>query len=77
MNDTLEISWMNALLTEDDRNITTAYLLLRVTIGLNILIHGASKILGGTSVFAHSLVPLFQKTPLPIWSVLCFGLALP
>jgi hypothetical protein len=31
-----------------------AYLLLRTTIGLNIFIHGASRILAGASLFAGS-----------------------
>ncbi|MBT9333328.1 DoxX family membrane protein [Paracidobacterium acidisoli] len=54
-----------------------AYLLLRITIGTNICMHGVSRILSGTASFAHSLLPLFQKTPLPGWAVLAFGLTLP
>jgi thiosulfate dehydrogenase [quinone] large subunit len=59
------------------RDVALAYLLLRATIGLNIFIHGASRILAGVSSFANSLVPMFQKTLLPAWSVHWFGLALP
>jgi thiosulfate dehydrogenase [quinone] large subunit len=59
------------------RDVALAYLLLRATIGLNIFIDGASRILAGVSSFANSLVPMFQKTPLPAWSVHWFGLALP
>jgi thiosulfate dehydrogenase [quinone] large subunit len=58
-----------------DRGI--AYLMLRATLGLNIFIHGASRIVLGLSGFAGSLVPLFQKTFLPAWSVYTFGLTLP
>ena len=36
-----------------------------------------SRILPGPSSFANSLLPPFQKTPLPGWSVFAFGLALP
>lgn len=54
-----------------------AYLLLRLTIGLNICIHGISRLLAGPASFAHALVPMFQKTLLPAWSVLAFGLTLP
>jgi thiosulfate dehydrogenase [quinone] large subunit len=60
-----------------NQDIALAYLMLRATIGVNIAIHGLSRLLAGPSGFAHSLVPLFQATPLPVWSVLGFGLALP
>ena len=62
---------------ERNRNIVVAYLLLRVTIGVNILIHGVSRLLTSPATFAHALVPMFQKTPLPVWSVYGFGLVLP
>lgn len=54
-----------------------AYLLLRVLLGLNIAMHGIARILAGPGHFAASLLPEFQKTPLPQWSVYGFGLALP
>jgi thiosulfate dehydrogenase [quinone] large subunit len=59
------------------RDIAVAYLLLRMTIGLNIFIHGLSRLLMGVTVFADSLVPMFEKTFLPGWSVYAFGLVLP
>ena len=68
---------MNNLTVERTRDVATAYLLLRTTIGLNIFIHEASRILAGASSFAGSMVPMFQKTILPPWSVYGFGLALP
>jgi thiosulfate dehydrogenase [quinone] large subunit len=68
---------LNNLTVERTRDVATAYLLLRTTIGLNIFIHGASRILAGASLFAGSLVPMFQKTILPAWSVYGFGLAVP
>ena len=54
-----------------------AYFTLRATLGLNICIHGVSRILQDPGVFANSLVGLFHKTPLPDWSVHLFGLGLP
>src|SRR5215510_5876501 len=54
-----------------------AYSMLRATLGLNICIHGVSRILQGPAAFAHTLVGMFQKTLLPVWSVHFFGLALP
>ena len=54
-----------------------AYLLLRVTLGMNICLHGVTRIAAGLTIFAHSLVPMFQKTILPPWSVYVFGLTLP
>lgn len=54
-----------------------AYLLLRMTIGTNICIHGMSKDHGGVTSFAHSLLPLFEETPLSSWLVIAFGLILP
>jgi thiosulfate dehydrogenase [quinone] large subunit len=59
------------------QDIAVAYLLLRTTIGLNIFIHGLSRLLMGLTVFADSLVPMFAKTFLPGWSVYAFGLVLP
>ncbi|MGB6691913.1 MAG: DoxX family protein [Terracidiphilus sp.] len=54
-----------------------AFLLLRLTLGLNICMHGVSRIAAGPATFANSLVPMFQNTPLPNWSVHVFGLILP
>jgi thiosulfate dehydrogenase (quinone) large subunit len=54
-----------------------AFLLLRLTLGLNICMHGVSRIVAGPATFANSLVPMFRNTPLPAWSVHLFGLILP
>jgi thiosulfate dehydrogenase [quinone] large subunit len=64
----------------DGRNpqdIAIAYLLLRATMGLNIFMHGLSRILAGTAAFAATMVPMFRQTILPGWSVYGFGLVLP
>jgi len=58
-------------------DITRAYVLLRVTLGMNICLHGVVRWTKGLHSFAESLVPLFAKTPLPPWSVFDFGYVLP
>lgn len=63
--------------TSRSLNLGIAYLVLRGTLGLNIFTHGVSRILTGTRAFANSLLPLFEKTPLPAWSVHAFGQVLP
>ncbi len=60
-----------------DFDFSIAYVLLRATLGLNILIHGFSRILMGVHNFAAAMVPMFDKTPLPVWSVQSFALTLP
>ena len=47
------------------KDVELAYFLLRVTIGINIFIHGLSRILAGPSRFADALVPTFQHAPFP------------
>ena len=55
----------------------TSYALLRITLGLNICMHGIIRWAAGLRSFAESLLPMFQKTPLPAWSVYSFGCLLP
>jgi thiosulfate dehydrogenase [quinone] large subunit len=59
------------------RNQALAYVLLRLTLGLNMSMHGLTRILAGPAQFAATLPPEFQKTFLPAASVYAFGLALP
>jgi uncharacterized membrane protein YphA (DoxX/SURF4 family) len=59
------------------KDVSRAYALLRLTLGLNIFLHGVVRCVAGLGSFAQSLVPMFQKTPLPSWSVYGFGLVLP
>jgi thiosulfate dehydrogenase (quinone) large subunit len=58
-----------------DRNL--AYLFLRVFLGINISVHGASRIYSGVAGFAIELVSQFAKTPLPRQMVYSFGVSLP
>jgi thiosulfate dehydrogenase (quinone) large subunit len=62
---------------ENDRDISLAYLLLRATLGINILIHGVARILGGPEHFASMLAQAFHSTPLPESLVVWFAYSLP
>jgi thiosulfate dehydrogenase [quinone] large subunit len=68
-------------------NRELAYLLLRLTLGVNILMHGLSRILSGVAPFAAGMMKQFASTPLPAplvhafaivlpWSELCIGIAI-
>ena len=59
------------------RDAALSYALLRVALGLNICLHGVVRWAAGLRNFAESLLPMFQKTPLPAWSVYSFGCVLP
>jgi thiosulfate dehydrogenase [quinone] large subunit len=54
-----------------------AYLLLRLTLGVNILMHGLARILSGLSPFAAGMVKQFASTPMPPPLVHAFAIALP
>lgn len=53
-----------------------AYLLLRLTLGINMLLHGAVR-LPALGAFAVGMVQQFADTPLPAMAVHLFGLVLP
>ena len=53
-----------------------AYLLLRLTLGLNILLHGAVRV-PALGAFVEGMVRQFTDTPLPAVAVRLFGLVLP
>jgi thiosulfate dehydrogenase (quinone) large subunit len=62
---------------ENGRDISLAYLLVRATLGINVLTHGVVRILSGPEHFASMLGQAFYATPLPQWLVVCFGYSLP
>lgn len=62
---------------DNGRDISLAYLLLRATLGINILIHGAARILNKPEHFASMLLQAFHATSLPEWLVVGFGYSLP
>jgi len=53
------------------------YALLRAMLGVNIAMHGISRILAGVGTFATGLEKEFAATPLPHFAVSAFGHALP
>ena len=59
----------------DDSSL--AYALLRITLGLNIFMHGTSRLLAGISNFVSGMIKMFQSTVLPTAVVVPFGYALP
>jgi thiosulfate dehydrogenase (quinone) large subunit len=58
-----------------DRNL--AYTFLRIFLGINIAVHGASRIYTGVAAFATEQVSQFAKTPLPSRMVYLFSVSLP
>jgi len=68
-------------MTEDKdlwlRGAALSYALLRVALGLNICLHGVVRWALGLRNSAESLLRMFQKTPLPAWSVYSLGYVLP
>jgi len=59
----------------DDSSL--AYALLRVTLGLNIFMHGTTRLLAGIGNFVNGMIKMFQNTVLPTAVVAPFGYALP
>lgn len=60
-----------------DINLRLAYALLRVMLGLNIFMHGVTRLLGGPGTFAAAMIKMFQNTILPAALVAPFAYALP
>jgi thiosulfate dehydrogenase [quinone] large subunit len=61
----------------EGRDQRLAYALLRMVVGLNLLMHGVSRMLAGPETFASKLVGQFAHAPLPAWSIWGFGMTLP
>jgi len=66
---------MQTATSHDDGKI--GYALLRATIGINLLMHGVSRLLAGPAGFADHLSQQFAKSPLPPTLVHVFGVTLP
>jgi thiosulfate dehydrogenase [quinone] large subunit len=54
-----------------------AYSLLRILAGLNLMMHGVSRLMAGSAQFAGKIETQFSHTVLPLWSLHLFGLVLP
>ena len=55
-----------------------AYVVFRLTLGINILVHGAGRIFGpGADAFASTTAVEFAKTPLPAGMVHAFLIVVP
>jgi thiosulfate dehydrogenase (quinone) large subunit len=67
-------NWIGRLPGAD---LSVAYALLRITLGINIALHGISRILAGPAIFVATLTNQFAATPLPHVAVQVFGYALP
>jgi len=63
--------------TGSEMDASLAYLFLRATLGVNILIHGASRLLSGPEKFAALLAQQFDATPLPHLLITGFAYCLP
>lgn len=54
-----------------------AYVILRISVGINMFNHGFARILTGVEKFAVGMTGEFEKSVLPLGMVKMFGLALP
>jgi thiosulfate dehydrogenase [quinone] large subunit len=59
------------------RDVSLAYALLRLTMGINIGLHGITRIVAGTGTFEATLSKQFAGTVLPHLAVQAFGYVLP
>lgn len=60
-----------------EKDAALAYALLRITLGLNICMHGVVRWASGLGKFSASLMTMFQNSPMPSWTIASFGYALP
>lgn len=69
---------MSPAIQSSDLDRKLAYLVFRLTLGINILVHGAGRIFGpGAEGFATQTAAEFAKTPLPAGLVHAFLVAVP
>ena len=60
------------------RDRALAVLLLRLALGLDILLHGVTRLfIGGLNAFVNSTAAQFQHAVLPMWQVRAFATAIP
>jgi thiosulfate dehydrogenase (quinone) large subunit len=68
---------VNSEISFKSSDVTLAYLLLRATMGMNIMMHGLARLLSGEGKFVASLMKMFLGSPLPPPLVSGFATALP
>jgi thiosulfate dehydrogenase [quinone] large subunit len=73
----MELKTMTFQAPNNGRDISLGYLLIRATLGTNILTHGVALIISGPEHFGSMLGQTFRATPLPEWFVVWFGYSLP
>lgn len=59
------------------RDERLGYVMLRLALGVNLTMHGVSRMLMGPGEFAFKLQTQFANSILPAWSVRVFGVLLP
>lgn len=59
------------------RDRQRAYAIFRLTLGVNMFLHGFVRLRAGIAAFAEGLVPTFADTPLPPAAVRAFAHGLP
>lgn len=63
--------------TAKDSNLSLAYLFLRATLGVNICLHGITRIFSGQGHFVSAITQQFHAAPLPHSLVFAFAYTLP
>jgi thiosulfate dehydrogenase [quinone] large subunit len=77
MNNTVPEGFDSVRWVRVSGELHVAYGLLRLTLGVNMLLHGLVRILGGVDVFAAEMTRTFADTVLPAAMVYTFGTVLP
>jgi uncharacterized membrane protein YphA (DoxX/SURF4 family) len=64
-------------MTDGNKNKELAYLILRVALAVDLLMHGLVRVGEGYGKFVTSIVEMFANTPLPVWSVSALAHVIP
>lgn len=75
IHNTSRVAPPSSVATPND--LSAAYVLLRITLGINIALHGITRIVAGTGAFEAALSKQFASTALPHIAVQGFGYVLP
>jgi thiosulfate dehydrogenase [quinone] large subunit len=61
----------------EDGDLALGCFVLRLCLGVNIFMHGVSRLAAGPAIFVAQLLKQFHDSVLPVWSLCAFGYALP